>query len=127
MAPNFFNKLQKAGKRKETTVDYNGAKFTLRDMSGEMRDFYDADIKSRVQFKGRHPDLNTLNTKDQRATVVAMCIVDDDSGDLAFDYQNKDDLKKLGELSGALLDFLFEKSMELCGLMPKAAEDAEKN
>jgi hypothetical protein len=127
MAPNFLTKLKKAGKRKSDEVVFEGSTFTLRDMSGEMRDFYDADIKSRVKFKGRHPDLNTLDTKNQRAIVVAMCLVDDDTDKLAFDYTNAEDLKQLGELSGALLDFLFEKSMEICGLMPKAAEDAEKN
>lgn len=124
---NFLSKLKTVGKRKEHTFEYEGIALTVRDISGNMRDYWDADAKKRVKFKGRNPDLNTLQTEGQRALMVAMTLVNDESGDLAYDYKNTEDLAAIGELSGALLDRVFDEAMALCGMTPAAQEEAEGN
>lgn len=127
MSTNFFTNLKNAGKRKESVVEYEGNEFTLRDMSGAMRDAYDADIKKRVKFKGIHPDMNTLDTKGQRAILVAMTLVNTETDELAFDYAKDEDITTLSELSGTLLDTLFDAAQALCGLAGNSEDDAEKN
>lgn len=140
MSTNFLNKLKTAGKRREKTVEVVivekdeeeeieevKVKFTVRDMTGNMRDYWDSDAKKRVQFKGKNPDLNTLRTEGQRALLVAMTLVDDETGELAFDFKNSNDLNQIGELSGALLDAIFDESLSLCGLNPKSNKETEGN
>jgi len=127
MSSNFLNKLKTAGKRKEHTFEFDGQKFTARDITGNMRDYWDQDAKKRVQFKGKHPDLNTLKTEGQRALLVAMTLVDDESSELAFDFKSADDLATIGELSGAFLDNAFDEALTLCGLNPGKDEETEKN
>lgn len=127
MGTNFLTKLKTAGKRKESTVEYEGQTFTVRDMTGNMRDYWDSDAKKRVQFKGKNPDLNTLRTEGQRALLVAMTLVDDETGELAFDFKSAEDLKQVGELSGGLLDAIFDESLTLCGLNPKSEKESEGN
>lgn len=127
MGTNFLTKLKTAGKRREIEVEYEGQKFTLRDMTGAMRDFWDQDSKQRIKFKGKHPDLNTMQLEGQRALMVAMTLVDDTTGELAFDYKSAEDLETLCELSGGLLDSLFDSAVELCGIGAKAAKESEGN
>ena len=127
MDTKFFNKLKKVAKRSEKTFEYEGEQITVREMSGNMRDYYDSDVKKRVTFKGRHPDLNTLNTEGQRALLVAMTLIDPDTGELAFDYKSEEDLKQIGELSADFLDTVFDVSAELCGLSAEAEEELEGN
>jgi len=127
MASNFLTRLKKAGQRKEEAFVFEGAEFTVRDITGNMRDYWDQDAKQRVKFKGKHPDLNTLQTEGQRALLVAMTLVDDETKELAFDFKSKDDLTEIGELSGGLLDKAFEKALDLCGLNPQAEKETEGN
>ena len=127
MASNFLTRLKKAGKRKEEKFTFEGEEFTVRDITGLMRDYWDADAKKRVQFKGKHPDLNTLKTEGQRGLLVAMTLVDDTTGELAFDHKSEDSINELGELSGAFLDKAFSEALTLCGLNPEAEKEAEKN
>lgn len=127
MSTNFLSKLKSVATRKESEFEYEDAKFTVREMTGNMRDYWDSDAKKRVKFKGKNPDLNTLKTEGQRALLVAMTLVDDESTKLAFDFKSDEDLNVIGELSGGFLDKAFDVAIELCGLDPKAAEEAEKN
>jgi hypothetical protein len=127
MSTKFLTKLKKAGKQKEDTLVYEGETFTIRDMTGTMRDYWDADSKKRIKFKGKHPDLNTMELRGQRALMVAMTLVDDETNELAFDYESKEDLEIVGGLSGGLLDAMMDKALTLCGLNPKAVEGDEKN
>ena len=127
MNTKFFDKLKKVAKRAEETFTCDGESFTVRGMSGNMRDYYDADTQKRVKFKGRQPDMNTLNTVGTRALVVAMTLVDADTGELAFDYENKEDLLAIGELDSNFLDKVFEIGTKLSGLSVVSEKDAEKN
>jgi len=127
MASNFLKKLKAAGKRKEYKFTFEGEEFTVRDITGLMRDYWDSDAKKRVQFKGKHPDFNTLRTEGQRGLLVAMTLVDDESGELAFDYKSDESINELGELSGAFLDKAFSEALTLCGLNPEAEKETEKN
>lgn len=127
MDTNFLSRLKSAGKRKESQIEFEGCTFIVRDMTGLMRDSWDADAKKRVQFKGRNPDLNTMNLEGQRALLIAMTLVDDTTGELAFDYKSADDLGKIGELSGALIEVLFEEALDLCGISAKSSEESEGN
>jgi len=127
MNTNFFNKLKSIAKRNEEEFEYQGLPVKIREMSGNMRDYYEGDIQKRVKFNGRHPDMNTLNTVGQRALVVAMTLVDAETDELAFDYKSKEDLESLGELSADFLDIVFDKANVLCGIAPESQEETEKN
>jgi hypothetical protein len=127
MSTNYFSKLQSVAKRSEKEFEYEGTPITIREMSGDMRDYFDADAKKRVKFKGRHPDLNTLQTEGQRALVVAMTLVDPETKELAFDYKDAEDLAQLGELSASFLDKVFEEAAALCGLSAEAEDTIEGN
>jgi len=127
MASSFLTRLSKVGKRKEETFEFDGEVFKVRDITGNMRDYWDADVKKRVQFKGKHPDLNTLRTKGQRALLVAMTLIDDETNELAFDFKNSEHLNQIGELSGAFLDKAFDEAVTLCGLNPEKEKEAEGN
>jgi len=124
----FKDKLKGLEGRKEIPVDVgDDVIFTLREMNGNMRDYWDADNQKRVKFKGRNPDLNTLRTEGSRALIVAMTLVDDDTKELAFDYKDAEQLKELGKLASGKMEKLVDAAYELCGIRAEDAKDAEKN
>lgn len=140
------NKLKKLGALKESTIkikacnckpekDEKGKlvececdreQITLREMSGDMRDYYDQNQKDRIKFKGNRPDLNTMNLVGSRAILFAMHVVDDETNELAFDYQNADDLKEISGYSASLVESVIDEAMVLSGLIAAAKDDAEK-
>jgi hypothetical protein len=122
----FQDKIKKAKSRKEETVEVDGVKWLVRAMSGEMRDYFTKDGTARVKFDGQDPDINSYNPIGQRALVVAMGLVDDDSGELAFDYTNAEHITEINTWDSELLKVLEDKISKISGLEKEAKEAAEK-
>jgi hypothetical protein len=122
----FQDKIKKAKSRKEETVEVDGVKWLVRAMSGEMRDYFTKDGTARVKFDGQDPDINSYNPIGQRALVVAMGLVDDDSGELAFDYTNAEHITEINTWVSELLKVLEDKISKISGLEKEAKEAAEK-
>jgi len=123
----FKDKLKALTQLKEVKVEAAGQEFTVREMTGVMRDFFNADQQKRVKFVGMNPDLNTLDTEGTRGLVVAMTLIDDDTGDLAFDYKSEEDIATIGQWSSSLLEVLVDAAFDICGLSAEEAEEAVKN
>lgn len=106
--------------------DIKPSGFTLRDMTGKMRDFYELDGRKRVRFKGQNPDLNTLDSSGRRALTVAMVLVNDETKEIHYDYKKKEDLAEISDWGNARLEPLLDAALDLCGLAEEAKEEASK-
>ena len=129
----FKEKLNLLKKTKEEKVTLEeGVEVTIREMTGVMRDYYDQNSKDRVQFKGKHPDLNTLNVQGQRALLVSMHLVDDSTGELAFDYLNNEHLAEINGFCASMVEKIVDAAVKLSGLEvededEKKSEQAEQS
>lgn len=91
-----------------------GGQVKVKAMSGFARDKFES------QIMGKNGGINTTNI---RAKLAAATIVDD-KDKLMFD---EDDIVKLGNLSCAALDRVFEAAQRLNHLSNKDVEDLAKN
>lgn len=107
--------ILKSEDRQQTTVEVPewGGSITMRSLSGEERDSFEA---SCVQGMGRNTRMNMINL---RAKLVGLCVVDDKNERL---FPKHEDVLKLGKKNGKVLDRLFRIAQALSGL----SEDAVK-
>lgn len=83
-----------------------GGDVRLRSLSGAERDDFEA-----KSLKGKGKDA-TVNLRNVRARLVALCAVDSDGLPLFQPSQ----VMKLGEKNAAVLSRLYDKASEMCGL-----------
>jgi len=125
----FRDKLSRVTKLKTEKVEIDGEQFTIQEFSGTKRDEVEKDAKRRIKFTGKGknitPDINTHNPVGQKAMIIAMGLVDDDTGLLAFEYKNKDHLKEIGGFPAHMQEALSDAILELSGMSPDAEEEAE--
>ena len=94
-----------------------GGAVRIGTMSGDARDYWELFL-----LAGRDEN-EVLRAENIRATLVALCAVDD-AGKLLF---AKDDVIALGEKSAVALDRVYGKVKTLNRLSDKDAEEVEKN
>lgn len=103
--------INAGARQKSATVSVNGGSVRLLEMSGTARDEYDHYVSIRAAG----------NWRNIRAKLVQLCLVDE-AGELMF---GADEVEKLGDLSGLVLDKLFDECKAINGLNEEI-EDVEK-
>lgn len=86
----------------------------IRTLTGFERDSYESSL---TQQRGKD---RIVNLQNARAKLVALCMVDEQSGERLF---NDREVGLLGKRSAAALDRLFDACRELSGLTPEAVEE----
>jgi hypothetical protein len=95
-----------------------GGDVMVRGLTGAERDQFEASIISR---KGRNTDVNMQNF---RAKLVALSVVDPETGARLFDDA---DVGALGRKSAAALQRVFDVAQRLSGLSPQDVDELTKN
>lgn len=101
----------------DVSVPEWGGHVRVRELMGSEKDAYEKHV---VRMKNGAPE---MHLEGARALLVSLSIVDE-SGQRLF---TEDDVEELGRKSARALDRVYEVASRLSGLIPKAAEDAEKN
>lgn len=96
-----------------------GGEYTLREMTGVLRDAWVAACQKNADDEG------TVSVRDLKALLLIFCLVDDE-GELLFCV---DDLPALQAKSGRVIDDLFRDAQELNGLdmSEEAVQEAAGN
>jgi hypothetical protein len=106
-------------KTSEVAVPEWGGDVLVREFSGADRDAFESSMV-RINAEGqRETDLSNM-----RAKLVAMCLVDHETGERMF---SDAELALLGKKSAAALQRVFEVAQRLNGLSADDVKDAEKN
>lgn len=102
----------------EVLVPQWGGTVRVRGMSGTERDAWEAAMVqtpaqgNRASRRSNGATATSVNTKDFRAKLCAMCVVDEAGARMFSD----EDVEALGAKSGAALDAVFGVAMRLSGL-----------
>ena len=94
-----------------------GKQIYIRTMSGKARDSYELGI-----YNAKERDKDSFLYNMRASLVVATCC--DKNGKLHFKPEDAD---KLGEMSGAVLDRLYDKAKELSKISDGDVEEMEKS
>ena len=89
----------------------------VRGLTAAERDAFEASI---VRRRGQRTEVDTRN---MRAKLVALCVVDEQGNRLFTD----EDVEVLGRKSAAALDRIFEVAQRLSGLRPQDVEELAGN
>jgi hypothetical protein len=92
----------------------------MRALTGAERDDFEASV-DRMGPKGQR----IRNTRNIRARLVAKCIIDQETGDLAF--KTPEDIAALGDKSAKAIDFLFDVAAEMNGMSADDVKSLEGN
>mgnify|MGYP001812148677 CR=1 FL=1 len=103
--------LLAAGRRKTSSLEIDGGAVRLMELSGTGRDEYDHFVT--IVAAG--------NWRNVRAKLAQLSIVDE-AGELMF---ARDEVDKVGDISGNVLDKIFDECKRLNGL-DEAIEELEK-
>ena len=94
-----------------------GGSVTVRELTGRERDAFEASI---VEQKGKK---SVVNMDNMRAKFVSACVIGDDGQSLFYPT----DVERLGDLSAAALNRVFDVGRRLSGLTDDDMEELEKN
>lgn len=86
----------------------------IRTLTGAERDNYESSLTTQ---RGKD---RVVNLQNARAKLVALCMIDENTGDRLFSDR---EIGVLGKRSAAALDRLFDACRELSGLSSKAVEE----
>ena len=100
---------------KEWDCDVN-----LKKLSGGERDIYESWIYKKSNGK------TLTDSKDIKAKLIAMCLVDAD-GNKLLDADKREDLDMLNAKSASALNFIFEKCSEINGMGNDGVDEAKKS
>jgi len=105
-------------KTEEVDVPEWGGTVTVKMMTGQERDAFEASI---VEYKG---DKQQVKTDNIRAKLAAMTIIDPETKQLMFTVG---DIEALGKKSAAALDRIFDVSRKLSKIASTDVEELAKN
>ncbi len=91
---------------------------TLRGLSAAERDKYEQSLSVTNSRGERVPRPNLRNI---RAAFVALCIVDEETGELAF--TDRKDVEKLGERNAQVIDRLWKEARRISGMLTADEEE----
>lgn len=106
--------------REEVAVPEWGGKVLVRGLTGAERDAFESTVV--MSQNGRRTV--RYNLANFRARLIAMTVIDPDSGARLFDDS---DVLALGQKSAAALQRVFEVAQRLSGLSEQDVEDLTKN
>lgn len=98
----------------------------IQEMDRIAYEAYQTDTMRRVQFNGRHPDLSTYDNQGQGALLVAMTVIDKETGNLKWDWRSQDDLDVIGRFNHRRISVLIDAAARVSGISSEAEEDTAK-
>jgi hypothetical protein len=106
----------------ELSVPEWGGSVMIKGMTAAERDEFESVMMQRT--RGRKGAMEyELNTREARARIAALCIVDD-KGERLFSLN---DVKALGQKSAAALDRVYDVATRLSGIGERDVEELVKN
>jgi hypothetical protein len=126
----FLTKLEKVAKLKRKEIQFAGLDITIQEMDGDMNDYFNNDGQKRFKYKGKGKNIEAIPESydhlGHAAMVVAMGLIDGETGNLVFDYKKRKDIEKINSYSPEFRDFLKDEILELSGQTEEAKLEAEK-
>jgi hypothetical protein len=97
-----------------------GINVRLRALTSAERDDFESSV-DRMGPRGQR----IRNTRNIRARLIAKCIIDEETGDIAF--KTPEDIAELGNKSAKALDFLFDEVTDMNGMSADDVKSLEGN